>query len=148
MTPYYREKLKQGLHYQDFVVEELYKIGLPIISYSSKEYQNMIGENKAGIEIKNDMNFRKTGNFYIEIAEKSNAENRNFVDSGIYRKDNTWLYLIGDEIEIFIFGKNQLEYLHKKGKYREVQISTSKGFLLPVIEARNIYAIKIIEIER
>ena len=71
MTPEYAEKLKQGLEFQDYVVERLYDCGLPIISYSSKEYQTMIGENKTGIEIKNDSNFRITGNLYIEVAEKS-----------------------------------------------------------------------------
>ena len=135
MNEYYAKKLDQGLKYQDFVVEKLYEIGLPVISYSSKEYQNTVGENKAGIEIKNDTNFRETGNFYIETAEKSDAENANFVPSGIYRNDNTWLYLIGDYETIFVFSKKQLLLLHKCGKMKEVEISTSRGFLLPVVEA-------------
>ena len=113
MTPYYKEKLEQGLYFQDYVIELLYKNGIPLISYSSKEYQNMIGENKAGIEIKNDNNFRKTGNLYIEIAEKSNAENISFVSSGIYRNDNTWLYLIGDINKIYVLSKKQLKILHQ-----------------------------------
>lgn len=149
MTQYYKDKLEQGLYFQDFVVEELYKCGLPIISYSSKEYQNMIGENKAGIEIKNDSQWKDTGNLYIEIAEKSNAENKYFVPSGIYRNDNTWLYLIGDKSKIFIFGKKFLVLLHKTGKYKEIPIKagTSVGFLVPVKEAEEKYAIKIIEPE-
>jgi len=144
MTEYYKEKLKQGLHYQDFVVEELYKIGLPIISYSSKEYQNLMGENKAGVEIKFDMKFRGTGNIYIETAEKSNPENEKYIDSGIYRNDNTWLYLIGDEKTIFIFSKKHLIHLHKLNKYREVITPTSKGMLIPIVDAEKLYAIKII----
>ena len=145
MTKYYKDKLIQGLHFQDFVIEELYKIGLPIISYSSKEYQHLIGENKAGIEIKNDNNYEKTGNLYIEIAEKSNSQNYVFVMSGIYRNDNSWLYLIGNQNKIFVFGKKHLIYLHKTKGYKEKEIATSKGFLLPVIEAENIYAIKVIQ---
>ena len=39
MNEYYKEKLNQGVYYQDIIVEELYKIGLPIISYSSKKFQ-------------------------------------------------------------------------------------------------------------
>lgn len=148
MNQYYKEKLMLGLHYQDFVVEELYKIGLPIISYSSKEFQFNIGENKAGIEIKNDQNFRKTGNFYIEISEKSNPKNKNFIPSGIYRTDNTWLYLIGDEKDIYIFAKNQLVAIHKNNIYREVEIPTSRGFLFPVNDViRKNYAIKVINCE-
>lgn len=142
MTDYYKEKLQQGLYFQDYVVELLYKNGIPLISYSSKEYQNMIGENKAGIEIKNDMNFRKTGNLYIETAEKSKAENQCFVKSGIYRNDNTWLYLIGDKETVFVLSKKQLQILHKKNKYREVEIATSRGFLLPVADAEKFYSLR------
>lgn len=72
MTEEYKEKFEAGIQYQDWVVEKLYDAGLPIISYSSKKYQNLIGENKAGLEIKFDRNWVKTGNLYIEIAEKSN----------------------------------------------------------------------------
>ena len=143
MTEYYKEKLTEGLYFQDFVVEQLYNIGLPIISYSSKEYQNLIGENKAGLEIKYDQKFRTTGNIYIEIAEKSNANNSNFINSGIYRSDNTWLYLIGDKITIFIFSKKLLVQLHKSKRFRLVEIPTSKGFLLPLLDAEK-YSAKII----
>ena len=146
MNEYYRKKLNEGLYYQDFVVEELYKAGLPIISYSSKEYQNMIGENKAGLEIKNDQLFRKTGNFYIEVAEKSDPKNREFIKSGIFRNDNTWLYIIGDFVGIYIFSKKQLQILFDKGKYIKKEIATSRGYLLPVKDAEKHYAIKTINI--
>ncbi len=145
MTPEYKEKLEQGLYYQDFVMEQFYKIGIPLISYSSKEYQNMIGENKAGIEIKNDTLFPKTGNLYIEIAEKSKADNKNFVKSGIFRNDNTWLYVIGNMERIFIFSKKQLQFFYEKKKFKEVENLTSKGYLIPVKEAEKVYALKIIE---
>jgi len=147
LTDYYKEKLESGLYYQDFVVEKLYEIGLPLISYSSKEFQNMIGENKAGMEIKNDMNYSKTGNLFIEVAEKSNPQNAEFIPSGIYRNDNAWLYLIGDFQKIFIFSKKQLVIIHQKNKYKtlEIKTGTSKGYLLPLIDAEKFYAIKIIE---
>ena len=145
MNEYYKEKLKQGLYYQDFVIEELYKIGLPLISYSSKEFQNMVGENKAGIEIKNDNNYQKTKNLYIETAEKSDKSKTDYFPSGIFRNDNTWLYLIGDMNKIFILSKKQLILLSKTNKYKTVEIATSRGFLLPVQDAEKHYAIKIIE---
>jgi hypothetical protein len=148
MNAYYQEKLKQGLYYQDFVIEELYKIGLPLISYSSKEFQVLIGENKAGLEIKNDNNYKKTGNLYIETAEKSTEAKLNYYPSGIFRNDNTWLYLIGDMERIFILSKKQLILLSKSNKYKTVQIATSQGFLLPVNEAEKHYAIKIIECKK
>lgn len=144
MNEYYQTKLEEGVAYQDFVVEKLYEVGLPIISYSSKKYQLEIGENKAGLEIKNDQKFRSTGNFYVEYAEKSDARNLSFVPSGIMRSDNTWLYLMGDYEEIFVFGKCHLVLAMKRPCFRHVEIPTSKGFLLPVDAARTTYSIKII----
>lgn len=145
MTEYYKEMLSKGLHFQDFVIDELYKIGLPVISYSSKEYQNLIGENKAGIEIKLDQKFRDTGNIYIEYAEKTNADNLNYIDSGILRSDNTWLYLIGDYKTIFIFSKKQLCFLMNSNNVKHIVTATSKGYLLNKILAEK-YCIKIIDV--
>lgn len=145
MTPYYKEKLEQGLTYQDFVIDELYRHGLPIISYSSKKYQMEVGENKPGFEIKNDQKFHKTGNLYIEIAEKSSPQISTWTASGIFRNDNTWLYIIGDYQRIFVFGKSQLIQASLRSKFLKVWNETSRGFLLPVEVAERIYSIKIIE---
>lgn len=143
MTDYYQKKLEEGLTYQDFVMEKLYEVGIPLISYSSKKYQVERGENKAGIEIKNDQRFRETGNFYIELAEKSWEGSKKYVSSGIQRDDNTWLYVIGDYETIFIFGKRQLQCM--ANKFRQVQTPTSIGYLLPVDYAKQFLALKIIE---
>jgi len=148
MNDYYKNMLQKGLHYQDFVVEELYKIGLPIISYSSKEYQAMIGENKAGFEIKLDQKFRETGNIYIEYEEKSDASKLNYVKSGILRNDNTWLYIIGDYTEIFIFSKKQLIMLLASDKIKKVITPTSKGMLLDVKTSEKYCIKKIIPVKR
>ena len=112
MNEYYKQQLARGVFYQDFVVEQLYRIGLPIINYSSKEYQLKIGENKAGVEIKFDDKYKITGNIYIETAEKSDEKNKEYVKSGIYRNDNTWLYIIGDFTTIFIFSKKHLHIMY------------------------------------
>ncbi len=143
MTPYYKDKLEQGLCYQDFVVERLYEAGIPLISYSSKKYQTMIGENKAGIEIKNDQKFRETGNLYIETAEKSNSSNSSYMASGIFRNDNTWLYIIGDYETIYVLSKRHLQFV--MDKFKKVETPTSRGFLLPIEYVESRMAIKIIE---
>lgn len=145
MTEYYKEKLEQGLEFQDFVTDILFnELFIPLSSYQSKKYQ-LKGENKQGIEIKFDDRFNDTGNVYIEIQEKSKADNLNFVDSGIYRNDNTWLYIIGNYKILFIFGKNTLRLMYKSRRYTEVEIPTSRGFLIPKIDAEK-YALKIIHI--
>lgn len=146
MTIEYKEMLEKGLTYQDFVVEQLYNIGLPIISYSSKKYQHMIGENKCGFEIKFDDRMKTTGNIYIEIAEKSNASNREYFPSGIYRNDNTWLYIIGNYEVVYLFSKKHLRMIYEDKNrldiFRRVQTQTSQGFLVPMKYAEEKLAVK------
>lgn len=147
MTEYYAKMLEAGLEFQDFVMTKLIEhLGINLTQYSSKKYQFTVGENKQGIEIKFDDKYETTGNLYIEIAEKSNKNNLNFVDSGIYREDNTWLYIIGNYCVLYIFSKKYLVYLHKKKIFREVEIPTSKGFLIDKKNAEK-YTLKIMRVK-
>lgn len=146
MTPYYAEQLEEARKYQDFVKHELYKRGIPIVFNDSTQYQYGEGENILGIEIKNDKKFRDTGNLYIEVEEKADAINSEYVKSGIFRDDNSWLYLIGDYLTIYIFAVNFLVAMYKTGKYRDTVTPTSKGFLIPLGDA-NKYAAKVIDIK-
>jgi len=144
---YYQRKLKEGLEYQDYVCERLYDIGLPVVCYSSQKYQIMKGESLSGVEIKCDMNYAKTGNLYIETKEKARRHNGRYVSSGIYRSDNTWLYVIGNYETIYIFCKAHLRLM--KCRYKEIEIKrkTSKGYLLPKRVAERM-AIRIVKIRK
>lgn len=135
-SDYYAEQLEVGLEFQDFVTRELYRRGIVVIGYASKKMQRSCGENMLGAEIKRDDNFRQTGNLYIETAEKSDPENLRYIESGVMRKDNAWLYVIGDEIWFYVFSIKCLRVLAGK-KYRKVEngTKTSKGFLLPLSHA-------------
>jgi|2_EtaG_2_1085320.scaffolds.fasta_scaffold04242_5 hypothetical protein len=132
---YYAKQLVDGTAYQDFVTADLMKRGLCFVTFKTKDYEVKIGENTAGIEIKYDKRFRQTGNLYIEVAEKSHPNNPKWVYSGIYRADNSWLYLIGDYKGYWLFGVGALVEMHKCGEFRFVTTGTSQGFLLPVTEA-------------
>lgn len=147
MTPYYMAQLEEARKYQDFVKHELYKRGIPIVFNDSTHYQYDEGENILGIEIKNDKMFRDTGNLYIEVEEKADANNKNYVKSGILRNDNSWLYLIGDYLTVYIFAVNLLVGLYETKKYKNVEKPTSRGFLLPLGDA-NKYAARVIEIKK
>jgi hypothetical protein len=137
---------QSGLEFQDFVVDLLRdQLGIVITNYQSQRFQFGIGENKQGIEIKLDRDILRTGNVSIEIAEKSKASNPAFVPSGIYRNDNSWLYIQGNWDIVFIFTKNILRLLHKSHRYRIDTLPTLKRFLLPIDEARK-YAAKILEL--
>lgn len=153
MTNDYREKLQKGLEYQDFVVGQLCKYGIFIGLYSSRKFQNKVGESASGIEIKFDDKMKETGNVYIEVAEKSNENNENFIESGIFRKDNTWLYLIGDYDEAFMFSKRQLQKVYLENVAKQEQgkplwngvtmreISTSRGFTYNIEAAKSTEAV-------
>jgi hypothetical protein len=140
-TGYYQEKLDQGLEFQDYVTEEMYKIGWPIVGYSSKKFQITRGENIMGAEIKNDQRFRETGNLYIEMEEKAHPTNPHYVKSGIMREDNSIIFIIGDRDDFWImairFLRQLAEVRDKIGCYHydRVRKPTSKGFLFPVKDA-------------
>ena len=133
---YRRTMIETGQAYQDFVVDACWTLlGLAVVQYSSKLYQQTIGESRTGVEIKNDRKFQSTGNLWIELAEKARPRNGDYAQSGINRDDNTWLYCIGDYNTIFIFQKNLLKMLAPRYGQRENHTATSVGYLLPVVDA-------------
>lgn len=129
---YYAATRAAGQLYQDFVVEQFYKLGIPLVQYISTAYQYDVGENHGGVEIKLDDRLAETGNLWIEGEEKSNPNNTSFVPSGIFREDNSWLYAIGNYETIFIFQKNflQMMYQHPRWPVFVSGTKTSKGILL------------------
>lgn len=144
---YRNKQIESALLYQDFVVDTMLNmLGFAVVVYSSKAYQQGVGESRTGVEIKNDKKYASTGNVYIEIAEKARPRPGAYAMSGIYRNDNTWLYVIGDYDTIFIFSKRTLLLLHKSGRYKTITngTATSEAFLLPDKDARA-YAAAVLE---
>jgi len=143
METNYKHLLEEALEFEDYVYGVLLKNGIVSVPHVSQKYQ-LTGENRGGFEIKHDLMAKKTGNLYIEIAEKSVATRENYFPSGIYREDNGWLYIIGDyNFPLFIFCKTSLKILHKQKRFVETKTPTSMGFLLPVAIGKK-YAAKII----
>lgn len=135
----YGEQYEMGMLYQDFITDQLMRRGISLNAYSSKKYQLECGESASGIEVKFDSRMAETGNVYIEVAEKSRPDMPDFTPSGICRKDNTWLYLIGDYDEALLMGKAQLRmtvgmdpaFLYENGIVRR-EGETSIGYTIPV----------------
>ena len=125
-------------------MDKLYDIGMVLNCYSSRKYQNEKGESRAGIEIKFDAKRKTTRNLYIEYAEKSHPNNKNYVPSGIERKDNTWLYVIGDYEVIYIIAKNWLQQFKSIKGVKHITTPTSKGYLFTELMAQK-YAVRIIK---
>jgi hypothetical protein len=142
----YEKQLEVGLQFQDVATTALYQRGIVVVGYASRRFQNEKGENMLGAEIKRDGNFRETGNLYIELAEKSHPDNDEYIPSGIMRDDNSWLFVIGDERTLYIFATEYLKKLYDKRGWRKVQKPTSRGCLMPLIDADN-YCIRKIELD-
>jgi len=131
---YRRNQIESGKAYQDLVVDQLsLHLGLHVQVYSSRHYQREVGESRQGIEIKHDQKYCRTGNLWIELAEKARPRPGDYYPSGIRRSDNSWLYAIGDYDTIFVFSKQILHILAAPGRYRHIEniTRTSMGYLLP-----------------
>lgn len=131
-----------GNEFQDFVCIELAKDGIILQNINSRKFQFQTGENLQGFEIKYDARCTgdnstiPTGRLSIEIAEKSHKGIRNFTPSGIYRGDNSWMYVQGNYMNFWVFPKNILIMLHKSNrKYEEREGETIKTFFLPISDA-------------
>jgi hypothetical protein len=148
MRPNYRElnsghkdSFEVGNEFQDFVCMELAKQNIILQNINSKKFQFEVGENLQGFEIKYDSRCTgdngtvATNRLSIEIAEKTRAENSDFIPSGIYRNDNSWLYIQGNYMNFWIFSKNLLQKLHNSGRYEESELPTVKKFYLPIADA-------------
>lgn len=138
--------LEIGHEFQDFVIEKLiHELGISVSIFQSKKYQYAKGESLQGVEIKYDSRStgdctykpcQATNNVAIEVAEKTNKDKQYWVESGIYRLDNSWLYIVGNYHQIWVFGKNHLILMHKQNKYKELAtLPTIKNMILPITDA-------------
>ena len=144
------DSFEVGNEFQDFVCIELSKQGIILQNINSKKFQYEKGENLQGFEIKYDARCTgdrgtiPTAQLSIEISEKTNELNVNYINSGIYRNDNSWLYIQGNFENFWIFSKKILQLLHKSGRYNEHKLPTVKKFYLPISEADKYCAKKVI----
>jgi hypothetical protein len=144
------DSLQVGAEFLDFVVIVLHRFGLYLQPFTSKKYQYNKGESFQGWEIKLDNRFTDTGRLSIEIAEKTSAGQSSWTPSGIYRNDNTWLYIQGNYEYFYIFAKSILKLLHARKKlngekfYIEEEMPTIKKFYLPLKDAEKYCVYKVV----
>jgi hypothetical protein len=139
----HQDSLEVGAQFLDFVMEALQKRCVVLQAYTSKRKQYAAGESLQGWEVKLDNRFTDTGRLSIEIAEKTRRDAPAWTPSGIYRRDNTWIYIQGNFKYFFWFQKNILIGLHKSGRYEEAEHNgTVRKFYLPIVDAEK-YGVKI-----
>jgi len=109
------DTLKEGIAFQRHVHRILNPWGFTTWDHDDKRLQYTLGENPQGFEIKLDKRCfsrdpakNPTGRLSIEIAEKTRRANADWIDSGILRTDNSWLYVQGNYEIVFVFPKNWL----------------------------------------
>ena len=137
--------LKAGHEYEDFVAEQLWNHRWPIYVYRSRKWQWKSGESVNGIEIKLDRKFRKSGNLFIETAERRTTDGTSrWRPSGIYCEHNPRILAIGDYQTIYLLGVRWLRH-GCEAALKEIERNTFKGYILKLAYAEN-SAIDIIEI--
>lgn len=114
----YTNMLANGMEYQDRVCILLARYNIILQNINSKRFQYSVGENLQGFEIKQDKSSLKSGRYSIEIAEKRNSENSKWIDSGIFRNDNSFVYIQGNEEFFHMFSKDFLIKMFKTKKYK------------------------------
>lgn len=138
----YNRDLKRGLPYEDFVYDLLQRrLGITVVAYRSPEWQDKVGENSGGVEIKFNEKYDQTERLWIETHRKSHEEQEDYKESGILRVDNGWLFVTGTYHVVYVFSRRMLQLI--RPKYDEEVIATSKGFLLPKVDAEK-YAARVL----
>lgn len=152
MTEQYKQRFEKGLEYQDFVNTMLCRLGWPNVQFTSEKYQKQIGESYLGVEIKLHTRMPEFKELYIEVAEKSNAQNAAYVPSGIMRQDNTIFWIEGDFSTFYVLLKKDLVRIYESKEYLAPEFGgqdisttgTSIGYALPLKEAERIKVFKVV----
>jgi len=130
-----------GTEYENFVRDCLNPFGAIFWHWEDKTLQ-LFGENRQGWEVKYDYrcfsrnpNGDGTNRLSIELREKSERGNARWIEGGILRNDNTWMYVQGNYEIIFVFAKNWLRRVYEE-KITAEDITTFNGtvqrFYLPI----------------
>lgn len=126
-------KQSNGLKFESFVYDWFTtEKNINLSHYTTKEEQYLKGENRQGVEIKNDQMFKNTGNLFISVERDYGYTVH---PSGIF-KEQSWLYVIGDKSIFYIFSTKQLREYYKEQNpklfsgFKTAKGGTEKGFLI------------------
>jgi len=126
-------KQKKGIEFESYIMDWFIKEkNISLSHYTLKEEQYHKGENRQGIEIKNDLRFKETGNLFISVERHYKYKT---YESGIF-KNHSWLYVIGCKDCFYIFSTKQLRQIYYNNNpklydgFTSIKGGVEKGFLL------------------
>jgi len=126
-------KQNKGLQFESHIMDWFAKEkNINLSHYTTYEEQIHKGENRQGIEIKNDQRFCETGNLFISVERDYGYIK---YPSGIY-KNQSWVYVIGNKEVFYIFATKHLKQYFEKHTptlfdgFISVKNGRDKGFLL------------------
>lgn len=126
-------KQNKGLKFESYIMDWFAKEkNINLSHYTTYEEQISKGENRQGVEIKNDQMFKNTGNLFISVERDYGYA---IHPSGIF-KDQSWLYVIGDKDCFYIFSTKHLREYYKEQNpklfsgFKTAKGGTEKGFLI------------------
>jgi len=131
------DTIEAGNIFEDYVCDRLSGMGIVLRTYKSKQFQLGKGENRIGWEIKLDEGVIKYKHLSIEIAERSrNDPALKWTNSGIYRNDNSWLYVHGNMETFWILFKPALvKFFEDTHPATQEKFGTIKTFYLEYQDA-------------
>lgn len=139
-------KQEKGFEFESYIMDWFCKQkNINLSHYTLLKEQIEKGENRQGIEIKNDQRFIETGNLFISIERDYGYKK---YESGIY-KNQSWLYVIGNEDEFYIFSTKHLKQYYEFNKpalfdgFKSNTNGIDRGFLLSKKQADRICIEKI-----
>jgi len=138
MSDYYREQREKGEAYERYLVWQLRQEGIDVSRYETQADQYAHGDTTIGLEIKLDTKYCDTGNLFIEVAEKTRAEQLTWIASGIFATSTAPWYGVGDYRNFFIFDRDTLRGLVPTARLIAIKRGTSRGFLLTEDRARQL----------
>jgi hypothetical protein len=138
--------VEDGHEFEDFARDVLISRGIIVHTNKSAKFQIGQGENPQGIEFKRDNWCTKTRRLSIEYAEKRDARNQRWADSGIL-VGGIWLYVQGNESAFYVFGIRTLRNLYDGWRAGELSLDahdepTVRAFYLPFAIADSLCDLK------
>lgn len=140
-NPYFIQNLNNSHQCELLVSSAFYEKGVDMGLFKTLDDQYR-GESSIGVEVKADNRAADTGNLYIEVDEKSNQKNSNFIPSGINKTDNTrWFaFVIDNRTNIIFLDASKVHDLIATQALRYVSENfhnTSHGYLLNINTMRS-----------